>query len=157
MPGFGSFPFGSAPWGFDPSVAGTGPTPAAPFDAPYIDLAARDVPLDDEGNYLGAHRVDHDVQMIVGHALGAVPVLKSLGTTLNQVQPDTDAIMSRDALRRVQIALQAPIDAGDVRLESVTASSPVQGRVRVHIRYTNLRLPDPDSQGAGTARDLHLE
>ena len=49
--------------------------------------------------------------------------------------------MSMAARRIVDRDLAELITAGDIQIDSVTASGAYLGRVRVDVRYQNLRLP----------------
>ena len=157
--GYGSGGAGGGPFGFDPVVAGAGVGLVGASDMPFIDLATGDVPIDANGNYIGTHPVDHEVQMIVGTQVGRIVVVPGLGTTLADVTPEADATaVTRTALASVTSALDRLIKAGDIKLVSVIATSPAQGRVRTIIKYINLRLPDPSApELIGTLRTVAYE
>ena len=127
--------------GQEPSdVLNTGPEVVYP-EALLIDPSIHDVPTDDQGVYLGTHPVDHQVQLILLSVQDSIPVANDLGTTLTSLEIDSDDVMSMAARRIVDRDLAELIAAGDILIDSVTASAAYLGRVRVDVSYQNLRLP----------------
>lgn len=107
-----------------------------------VDPSIHDVPTDDQGVYLETHPVDHRVQMILFSVQDSIPVANDLGTTLTSLAIDEDdAVMTMAARRIVDRDLAELITAGDIQIDSVTASAAYLGRVRVDVSYQNLRLP----------------
>lgn len=141
--GFGDGGFGEEGFGMSPEdelVARVVPK----FQALEIDLAARDVPVDDNGFYQSIHPVDHKVLLNLLTELGAVPADPTIGTTLFQVPFDNDERMTADGSRRVRSALNQMVLDEDITIDNVQllSGSSVSGRLIFEIEYQNLRLPE---------------
>lgn len=141
--GFGEEGFGEEGFGMSPGEA-LGARVVPEFQALEIDLATYDVPIDENGFYKSIHPIDHKVLLNLAIKLNAIPADPSIGTTLFDVQFDTDERMTADGSRRVrgalnQMVLDEDITIDDVKLLSGTS---VSGRLIFEIEYHNLRMPE---------------
>ncbi len=141
--GFGEEGFGEEGFGMSPGET-LGARVVPEFQALEIDLGTYDVPIDENGFYKSIHPVDHKVLLNLAIKLNAIPADPSIGTTLFDVQFDTDERMTADGSRRVrgalnQMVLDEDITIDDVKLLSGTSTS---GRLMFEIEYQNLRMPE---------------
>jgi hypothetical protein len=112
----------------------------------FLDGATRDVPVDQvTGQYQSVHPVDAEVELVLGIALGKIPVAQDLGQTFEKIPIDEDDIMTADADRRVRRALATLLTDGDVVDLKVTASAVGSDRVSLLIEYANARLRPEDA------------
>lgn len=145
--GFGEEGFGEVGFGLSPSGP-PNPRIVPPFEAFDVDLARRDIPLDENGFYRSIHSVDHRVLLNLSTELGVVLADPTIGTTLYQVPFDSDARMTADADRRVRKALSQMVRDGDISIVGVrlVGSTTASGRMTFEFEYQNMRLPEGERE-----------
>lgn len=146
--GAGDYPAGEGPAGTDPP-----PDPSA-YVAPFAPTAAlfslekRQHELDDDGHLFAAHPIDAMVTIALGFVRKGIPSAPNVGLDvdlLSSASPASALSTATDACRR---ALKTLIDAGDIRLVSVTLfGTPERGRNEFVATYENRRLPRPEPRG----------
>lgn len=101
----------------------------------YLDLSVMDFPLDENGRYVEIHNVDHLALMLIGPT----------NTMWRDMPITSEEDMTRRADEIVRARWQKLIaqgDVGDIQVRSWPADG---GRLRVTVRYRNLRDVDPSN------------
>lgn len=141
MAGAGAYPAGIGPAGFDPADetdAKAQPLPVAAF----YDPALRGFPINDDGEVIGVHPVDQEVAIRTTIPKGSLKCAPNVGIDWARIRRASKATMLRDIEDEVRTTLKPLIDAGDIRLDSVTLWPEAAGRPLFFVDYFNVRLGD---------------
>jgi hypothetical protein len=111
-----------------------------------LDGATRDVRLDERGQYVETHPVDHKVEVAIFVKLGSLASAPNIGGTVGEVHVGETDAMQRDAETRIREALSDLISAGDIAIVSIQAYAAPRWRANVELRYQNLRLPGSEAR-----------
>ena len=140
--GFGSYPFGKGPFGYDP-VTGAAIPPRVTAPTPIYDPATKTFPSASDGSLIDNHPVVLEVSLALGIRAGAIPSLASFGLRTERIRKARRDELQQVAQGEVELALARLIERGDVALESVVASAK-SGIVQLEVKFRNLR--DPGTQ-----------
>jgi hypothetical protein len=98
----------------------------------------RDVPLDDDGQYLGLHPVDQKVRLALLTTRGSSPAAPDEGFDWTTPFAAGEALQ-QDVTDRIRNALaRSGITSQDIEEVRIEASRPVRGRVKWRFVYRNL-------------------
>lgn len=140
--GFGSYPFGAGPFGYDPVTGAVIPAKVA-APTPIYDPATKTFPLAADGTLADNHPVVLEVSLALGIRAGSIPSLASFGLRTERIRNARRDELQRTAEDEVELALSRLIERGDVELVSVTATAKA-GVIRLEVVFRNLR--DPETQ-----------
>lgn len=140
--GFGSYPFGVGPFGYDPVTAAVIPAKVS-APTPVYDPATKTFPFAADGTLADNHPVVLEVSLALGIRAGSIPSLVSLGLRAERIRNARRDELQRTAEDEVELALSRLIERGDVELVSVTATVK-SGAIRLEVVFRNLR--DPETQ-----------
>jgi hypothetical protein len=107
-------------------------------DALNFDGATRNFAIDSDGQYESAHPVDGKVFLICRTVLGSIRSAPELGQTISgndYIEPRTAQTMVND---RFRVALQAVVNAGEIRILKIEVDTSVHGRLVTALHYVNL-------------------
>ena len=138
----GLYPAGYGPCGLDPQpTLSTSQSSVAPV-AIMFDGATRDFPLNPEtGRYYGVTSVAQRVELALLTQFGKTPAVPTMGLNLAGVVPVAGDKLQADVDSAVRTALAQPIANGDIKILEITGTSPNRGRIRVYVRFQDLRDP----------------
>lgn len=135
MSGAGGHGAGQSPAGQNAIVTPAQRAAVRPALGLYLDLSVMDFPLDENGRYVEIHNVDHLAEMLIGPSN---PMWKDMPIT-------NEDDMTRRADEIVKTRWQKLIAQGDIGDIQVRSWPQDGGRLRVTIRYRNLRDVDPSN------------
>jgi hypothetical protein len=123
--------------------------------AQWWDAQDRTFTENPDGTSLYVHPVDEQVQLLITIEQGSIPSLGKVGQRYRQrllgiPQKQIPTVI----LDETKVALAALISAGDIKLYGVDVDASVRGRVKIRVRYKNLRLkgtPLANTINTGTA------
>ena len=138
----GLYPAGYGPCGLDPlPTASTARSVVAPV-ALMFDGATRDFPLNPAtGRYYGVTPVAQRVELALLTQFGKTPAAPTMGLNLSGVVPVSGDKLQADVDSAVRTAIATPISKGDIKILEITGTSPNRGRIRVYVRFQDLRDP----------------
>ena len=140
--GFGSYPFGVGPFGYDPVTGAVIPAKVA-APTPIYDPSTRTFPLTADGTLADNHPVVLEVSLALGIRAGSIPSLVSFGLRTERIRKARREELQQTAQGEVELALSRLIERGDVALVSVVATAK-SGIVQLEVVFRNLR--DPETQ-----------
>ena len=138
----GEYGAGEGDAGEDPVADATAARDESPGRALYLDGASKAFAFSasEPTRLERLHPVEHRVGMALMVRLGRIASAPTVGNTLHEIPATlTGAALTAEADRRVRLALSAPLAAGDVELRGVTAERARSGRLRVKVRFYNVR------------------
>jgi hypothetical protein len=141
----GFYPAGLGPAGFDAPADPSARDITRATLMPLFDVETRSVKLDENGNVLGVHPVDHEVSVQLGIALRSLPSSVSVGVDTSRARRVRRDNVNDVVEDMVRVALARLLRAKDIELVSVRAEFGV-GRVAYEVEYKNLRLPNTQAQ-----------
>lgn len=137
--GFGSYPFGTGPFGYDP-VTGAAIPARVTAPTPIYDPATKTYPSAADGTLIDNHPVVLEVSLALGIRAGAIPSLASFGLRTERIRKARREELQQVAQDEVELALARLIERGDVALVSVVATTK-PGIVKLEVQFRNLRDP----------------
>jgi hypothetical protein len=135
----GIFAAGIGPAGQDPVLEPSRPRDAQTPVALKWDAATRDFLKDDKGRFLSIHPVDQRVALALTLEEGTLSAAPDMGTRLRRARYAGGAALQREIEDIVNIALKELLDAKDIQLLSVRASTPQRGTIVTDVEYVNLQ------------------
>jgi len=142
MSGAGHFPAGAGGAGFGTPGESSTPGTTTPPWALFLDPATRDFPVDESGQYVSVHPVDHQAMMRLLPAQGTIVSAPAQGGPWKTLEISDAATMTRRMRECVQAVWRDLIANGDVRIVDVRLR-PTNGigRARLDLVWMNLRDP----------------
>lgn len=107
-------------------------------DALAFDGQTRDFILDENGQYESDHPVDAKVFLICRTVIGTIRSAPELGQTVGQIQYIDPLTIQATVSDRFRTALQATVDAGEIRILRIEVESSPFGRIVTAVHYVNL-------------------
>lgn len=142
MSGAGWFPAGAGGAGFGTPDESSSPRTVTPPWALFLDPATRDFPVDEDGQYVSAHPIDHQAMMRLIPAKGTIASAQAQGGPWKGLEIADAATMTRRMREYVSAAWRDLIANGDVRIVDVRMRpSNSIGRARLDLVWMNLRDP----------------
>lgn len=135
--GFGIFPLGGAPLGFDPvQDPPYRPPPRVLPAAIMFDMSNRTFPLDQDGRYLAMHPVDQWVLLSLSMVQGEAVSDDGLGITLSGITHLTHKVPEHVRII-VRNKLKPKVDSSEIRVNTIHVE--VEGNtIKTLVDYTNL-------------------
>lgn|SRR5512138_21355 len=142
--GFGTHPWGLAPFGFDPQVFSSA-RDATPPAALAFDGTTRNYKLDSRGRFQEAHPVDAKVFLILRTLAGSIRSAPTTGQTVNAIAYIDQLRVRAQVEDRVRSALAPVINAGEIRLDNIEIDTSVRGRIMFEVTYFNRVSGKPET------------
>jgi hypothetical protein len=135
--GFGSDPFGAAPFGLDVPTTTAQRVALAPKGLAFDGLTLDFSPLDSSGRFIEAHPIDTKVfhrLRIQSLTMRSAPGTGNQVRSIKYINPATIEAEIRDAVR---FTLEDMVAAGEIEDRGLELDLSVRGRVNYEYRYFN--------------------
>lgn len=140
--GIGSYPCGIGPCGLDPLPAASATRSVVPPVALLFDGLTRTFKINpDTGRYYGVTPPAQKVELALLLKKGATPAVPSLGLDLSKVVPAAGPKLQADVDAAVRAALATLLTTKAIRIDEITGTSTIRGRISVKVRYQDLTDP----------------
>ncbi len=138
--GYGDYPFGSGPFGYDPVANPTSrATSTEPF--PLFDPYTQGYPFDPSGGELiSVHPVMQSAALSLGIALGSVPAVPGLGINVKRIRKARAADVPQVFTDEVGVCLAHLTTAGLIEIVKAVATAS-NGTVTGQVELRNLADP----------------
>ena len=148
--GAGEFAAGDGGAGEDPVAAASPAVNLQPPAAAFLDLATRNLRVNQDGSYAVMHPADQAAQLSFMVRRGTLSSSPNIGHTFFEAPPLSGAAKQKDLDLRAQDAFpfRQLVAAKVLAFEGVEVQTPKFGETRIAIHYRNLVLDPTKTQTA---------